>query len=122
MIRIALALAAMLAVTSAQAEPQCMPWQAALAAARAQWGELPKFVGTTKVGVVTMTVNDADGSWTLFIQPNPEIMCVIASGRDWMPAPPSVRDAVPAPPLPAPEQQIAPSGGGWPAFLYQIGG
>ena len=72
----------------------CGPWQTVLDGIYEEFGELPTFLGTDPKGpVMTITLNDKTGSFTIILQPNPEIMCVVGGGEKWGPAPKETHDA-----------------------------
>lgn len=76
------------------AGPKCMPTEAGLRGLYQRYGELPAYIASTDSGaVLTITINPETGSWTALIQPNPDIICMGATGENWGDAPPAVRDA-----------------------------
>lgn len=74
---------------------ECGPWQDMLRAAFERYGELPAFISIadSNQAVLTVTVNDETGTYTVFAQTTAETMCAVASGKDWRPAPEGVRNA-----------------------------
>lgn len=75
----------------------CFPWADALKIDHEQFGQLPAFIASTDGGaVIVLTVNEKSGAWTLWVQPNPDIMCVAATGEGWEKAPQTVIDGVKA--------------------------
>ena len=75
----------------------CFPWADALKIDHEQFGQLPAFIASTDAGaVIILTVNEKNGAWTLWVQPNADVMCVAATGEGWEPAPQTVIDGVKA--------------------------
>lgn len=72
----------------------CGPWEAVLDEAYKSYGELPTFLGTTpQGGVMIITLNEKTGSFTVMVQPNPEVICPMGGGESWAPAPKETHDA-----------------------------
>ena len=77
------------------AAPACGPWEKVLDNLYSEYGELPSFIATEPGtgGVVTFTLNEKTGSFTIVRQMNPDTMCVIGGGENWGPAPKETHDA-----------------------------
>ena len=67
----------------ASAATQCFSRETALAAIKEKFGEVPAFAGDSSSGTMTITLNTADGSWTVWMAPVPRLLCPIVSGRHW---------------------------------------
>lgn len=94
----------------------CGPWQTALKVVKDAFGEIPAFLAMTDAAVLTVTVNDKTGSWSIFAQTGPDIMCLVATGKHWEVAPDSVRNQ----PEPSSfEQRPVPDETRGPAAFYQ---
>ena len=86
----------------AAAEPDhltngCAPFAVALRLAMSQYGEAASYIAATGNGVVvTVTVNDKTGTWTMWGQRDAETMCLLTGGEGWEPAPEAVKQIAPA--------------------------
>lgn len=74
---------------------QCGPWEDMLRAAFERYGELPAFISIadSNGAVLTITVNDETGTYTVLAQTDADMMCAVASGKDWRAAPEGIRNA-----------------------------
>jgi hypothetical protein len=96
----------------------CFPWQKALSIAKDRFGEVPAYIAETATGVVlTVTVNPSTGSWTLWGQNKPDVMCAITVGKGWETAP----DSVVHPPPPVPQMYRLPDGKGGSRYFLPAG-
>ena len=82
-------------VTAAAQTPACGPYAAVLRNLVEKYGERPAFIATSRQTVITITVNEKTGTWTMLAQTTPELMCFVAAGEDWGEAPESVRNPPP---------------------------
>lgn len=83
----------------ADAAGPCPSIDDAIATIAKKYGEVPAFVGhvgetTEQTLVVTIS---PEGSWTVWIQPNAQAMCMVASGRGWAATPVPIPPTVPQP-------------------------
>ncbi|GAB4181973.1 MAG: hypothetical protein OHK0024_21090 [Thalassobaculales bacterium] len=79
---LALALAAWLSPAVAE-PPACGPVSAMLAELHQRYGERPAVAATTGDRPLLWVANPATGTWSLLLQPQPGIACLIAAGQDW---------------------------------------
>jgi hypothetical protein len=94
------------------------PWQKALSIAKDKFGEVPAYIAETATGVVlTVTVNPSTGTWTLWGQNKPDVMCAITVGKGWENAP----DSVVHPPPPVPQMFRLPDGKGGNRYFLPAG-
>lgn len=81
------------AVSDARAQlPACAPTEEYLDFLADRFGEVPAFIATTSAGVVTVTVNDDTGTWSMLLQRRAEVVCMVSSGERWAPAPDVMRE------------------------------
>ncbi len=74
----------------------CGPFAVALRLAMDQFGEAPAFIAIRGTSVITITVNARTGSFTVWAQKTPDIMCAVDAGEGWQVAPDSVKAVAPA--------------------------
>lgn len=91
---VALALLCLLMIsTFAHAQGMiCRPWEVFLDDLAERYGEVPAFIATAPRGVVTFTVNPTTGTWTMLVQPESAVMCMVAAGDNWAGAPAETRE------------------------------
>jgi hypothetical protein len=103
-VAIIVALAIFLPQANAAANPQCVPFRVALDKAKEIYGQEPAFIATTAGGaVLTVTLNPATKSWTLWVQVGSEMMCVVSFGGGWETPPDSIVHPPEGPPKATPE-------------------
>lgn len=73
----------------------CGPFAVALRLAMDQYGEAPAFIAIRGAGVITITVNPKTGSFTVWLQRIPDIMCAVDAGEGWQVAPDAVKAVAP---------------------------
>lgn len=81
------AVAAVVIVSPAAAEMQCGPADVVLKELREKYGEVPAFTGSVPSASMMITVSPK-GTWSVIVQPNPTVVCFIASGEGWTVAKP----------------------------------
>ena len=75
----------------------CAPLAVVLRLAMAEYGEAPAFIATAgSVVVVTLTVYDKTGTWTMWGQRDGETLCLLTGGEGWQPASDAVKRIAPA--------------------------
>jgi len=95
MIRFAAAVAAcLLFVAPAAAESACVPWEQTLVDIYLDYGELPTSIGVVQGGVLILTVNPETGTFTVFIQPNEDMVCFVGAGEHWSDASQAIIDNI----------------------------
>lgn len=100
MFKIIAAVALVISVSSASAATLdnrgCGPFADALRFVMDKYGEAPAFIAMHRSSVITITVNEKTGTYTVWAQLSPEIMCAVDAGEGWEPAPDSVKQVAPA--------------------------
>lgn len=74
----------------------CAPFADALRFIMDKNGEAPAFLAIHGSAVLTITVNEKTGTFTVWAQRTPEIMCAVDAGEGWEPAPDAVKQIAPA--------------------------
>lgn len=70
----------------------CAATEQALQSIESQHGEVPASIGASGGGkLFVLTVNPETGSWTAFLSPDGQMMCVIATGDGFQPAPDALK-------------------------------
>ena len=85
------ALGLALVATFAHAAAPCAPVADALRGLYADYGEYPAFIAEGPGGVTVITLNPDTGTWSMLVQPNSDVICMMATGRHWMSAPDSLK-------------------------------
>jgi hypothetical protein len=70
---------------------KCGKWDDVLKEHYKATGELPETGGVVQGGVLTLTLNPDTKTFSIFVQPSPEVMCAMAYGMHWTKYPDSVR-------------------------------
>lgn len=69
----------------------CAPVADTLRGLYADYGEYPAFVAEGPGGVTVITLNPDTGTWSMLVQPNSDVICMMATGRHWTAAPDSLK-------------------------------
>jgi hypothetical protein len=60
-----------------------------------RYGEAPAFVAQTGSTILTITVNEKTGSYTVWGQKESSTMCALGGGSNWQPAPEALKNVAP---------------------------
>lgn len=66
-----------------QSQPVCFPAEDALKAALTKYHEQPMALGLAGNGKIIVLTLSPEGSWTIWIQPQPGILCQLLGGDSW---------------------------------------
>ena len=70
-------------------QSRCLPFKLWLDTLDSKYGERPAYIGSMGTNVMTITVNPETGTWTVLMQPNADVSCIMAAGKNWIDAPPA---------------------------------
>lgn len=85
------ALALIVLAATPAAATVCLQTSVMVDGLRDRYGETPAFVATDDKGIVLVIFLSDQGSYTVVLQPSPEVSCSIGAGYGWQPAPPTMR-------------------------------
>lgn len=96
MLRTALAaiLGCLFFILPASANESCAPWEETLVNIYVDYGELPVNIAVVQGGVLIVTVNPQTGTFTIFIQPNEDVICFVGAGEHWSAADQGIIDNI----------------------------
>lgn len=86
--------ACLLFIAPASANESCAPWEQTLVNIYVDYGELPAHIAVVQGGVLIVTVNPQTGTFTIFIQPNEDIVCFVGAGEHWSAADQAIIDNI----------------------------
>ena len=90
----AAALGCLLFIAPASANESCAPWEETLVNIYVDYGELPVNIAVVQGGVLIVTVNPQTGTFTVFVQPNEDVICMVGAGDHWSVADQAIIDNI----------------------------